>query len=275
MSGRRRAAVARALATCTAWAIALVAVLPLLIVVKQAVTSDRESFAWPPVFVPRAPTLAHFGALAATVELRSGFALSVLVAIVTVVATLAIAAPAAWLAARDERTSRGLGTLVLLARVFPAIAVAVPLAVVLVRLGLYNRPAAPGLWLAHVLLALPVAFLVLRAGFRAVPREVEEAARLDGAPPRTALLRVTLPLVLPQLATAALLAFLASWDELTFALLLQVTNRTLPPLLYYLSAFGFPGLSSAVAAVMLLPSLVLLLVIGRAFRPGVLSGSGR
>ena len=66
-----------------------------------------QSFAWPPVFVPRAPTLAHFGALAATVELRSGFALSLLVAIVTVVATLAIAAPAAWLAARATNARSG------------------------------------------------------------------------------------------------------------------------------------------------------------------------
>jgi multiple sugar transport system permease protein len=272
---RRNAAAASALAAAVAWAAALLALLPLLVVVKQGLTTDRESFAWPPTFVPQAPTLEHFRALAATVELRSGFALSLLVAVVTVAATLAIATPAAWLATRDARADRRLDALVLLARVFPAIAIAVPLAVVLVRAGLYNRPAAPGLWIAHTLLALPIAFLVLRAGFRAVPRELEEAARLDGAPPRTALLRVTLPLVLPQLATAALLAFLVSWDELTCALLLQVTNRTLPPLLYYLSAFGFPGLSSAVAVVMLLPSLVLLVVIGRAFRPAVLSGSGR
>lgn len=275
MRRRRPGGGARTLAACASWTAALLAVLPLVLVVKQALTSDRESFAWPPTFVPREPTIAHFRALADAVELRSGFALSLLVALVTVAATLAIAAPAAWLAARDPRTDRRLDALVLLARVFPAIAVAVPLAVVLVRAGLYNRPAAPGLWIAHTLLALPVAFLVLRAGFRAVPRELEEAARLDGAAPHTALLRVTLPLVLPQLATAALLAFLASWDELTCALLLQVTNRTLPPLLYYLSAFGFPGLSSAVAVVMLLPSLVLLVVLGRAFRPGVLSGSGR
>lgn len=265
----------RVVTALAAWAAALLALLPLAVVVKQAVTSDRESFAWPPTFVPHEPTLANFAALADAAELRSGFALSLLVALVTVAATLAIATPAAWLAARDRRSDRRLDVLVVLARVFPAIAIAVPLAVVLVRAGLYNRPAAPGLWIAHTLLALPLAFLVLRAGFRAVPPELEEAARLDGAAPRTALLRVTLPLVLPQLATAALLVFLASWDELTCALLLQVTNRTLPPLLYYLSAFGFPGLSSAVAVVMLLPSLVLLLVIGRAFRPGVLSGSGR
>jgi ABC-type glycerol-3-phosphate transport system permease component len=262
-------------ATVVAWSAALAAVLPLVLIVKQALTSDRESFAWPPTFWPRDVTRAHFHALGDAVELRSGVALSVLVALVTVAATLVIAAPAAWLAARDERAERPLDVLVVLARVFPAIAVAVPLAVVLVRAGLYNRPAAPGLWIAHTLLAVPVAFLVLRAGFRGVPREIEEAARLDGAPPRTVLLRVTLPLVAPQLAVAALLAFLASWDELTYALLLQVTNRTLPPLLYYLSAFGFPGLSSAVAVVMLVPSLLLLVVIGRAFRPAVLSGSGR
>lgn len=275
MRERRADRMARTASAVVAWGAALLAVLPLVLVVKQAVTSDRESFAWPPTFVPRDATLEHFRALASAVELRSGLALSLLVALVTVVATLAIATPAAWLAARDEHADRRLDVLVLLARVFPAIAVAVPLAVVLVRAGLYNRPAAPGLWLAHTLLAVPVAFLVLRAGFRGVPRELEEAARLDGAAPRTVLLRVTLPLVAPQLAIAALLSFLASWDELTYALLLQVTNRTLPPLLYYLSAFGFPGLSSAVAVVMLLPSLVLLVVIGRAFRPGVLSGSGR
>lgn len=264
-----------ALRTLLAWSVAAAALAPLALLVKQAITPDRESFAWPPTFVPRDPTLENFRALGDAVELVDGFVLSIVVALVTVVATLLLAAPAAWLAARDRVADRRLEILVLLARVFPAIAVAVPLAVVLVRVGLYNRPAAPGLWLAHTLLALPIAFLTLRAGFRGVPRELEEAARLDGATPRAAFVRVTLPLVLPQLATAALLVFLASWDELTYALLLQVTNRTLPPLLYYLSAFGFPGASSAVALVMLLPALALLAVIGRAFRAGVLSGSGR
>jgi ABC-type glycerol-3-phosphate transport system permease component len=258
-----------------AWTAAAVSLLPLLLIVKQALTPDRESFAWPPTFLPRQLTLASFAALADSVELVDGFLRSVLVAVVTMVATLALALPAAWLAARAPRDGRRLDVLIVVARVFPAIAIAVPLAVLLVRAGLYNRPAAPGLWIAHTLLALPLAFLVLRAGFRAVPRELEEAALLDGAPPASAFLRVTLPLIAPQLATAALLAFLASWDELTYALLIQVTSRTVPPLLYYLSAFGFPGLSSALAVVMLVPALALLLVIERAFRGGVLSGSGR
>lgn len=272
--GRARGALAP-LRTLVAWSVAALAVLPLWLIVKQAITPDRESFAWPPTFLPRTPTLASFGTLAGMPELVSGFVLSTGVALATVVTVLVLALPAAWLAARDPLHGRRLDVLVVLARVFPAIAVAVPLAVIFVRLGLYNDRVASGLWLAHTLLALPIAFLVLRAGFRAVPRELEEAALLDGASPLRAFVRVTLPLVRPQLATAALFAFLASWDELTYALLLQVTNRTLPPLLYYLSAFGFPGLSSALAVIMLLPALLLLALLQRAFRAGVLSGSGR
>lgn len=255
--------------------VAVAALLPLWLVVKQAITPDHESFAWPPTFLPRTLTLDGFATLAATAELADGFLLSLGVALATVLATLALALPAAWLAARDARDDRRLELLVALARAFPAIAVAVPLAVAFVRIGLYNDRLASGLWLAHTLLALPVAFLILRAGFRAVPRELEEAARLDGATPLRVFLRVSLPLVRPQLATAALLAFLASWDELTYALLLQVTNRTLPPLLYYLSAFGFPSLSSAVAVVMLLPALLFVALLQRAFRAGLLAGSGR
>ncbi|HEY8514619.1 MAG TPA: carbohydrate ABC transporter permease [Candidatus Binatia bacterium] len=256
-------------------AAALVSLLPLAVIVKQAFTPDRESFAWPPTYLPRTLTLENFAAIADAVEVASGFVMSVSVALVSVVLALALALPAAWLAARDVPAGRGLDLLVVLARIFPAIAVAVPLAVLLVRAGLYNSPIGAGLWFAHALLGLPIAFLVLRAGFRAVPRELEEAARLDGARPLAVFWRVTLPLVRPQLATAALLVFLASWDELTYALLLQVTNRTLPPLLYYLSAFGFPGLSSAVGVIMLLPALALVVVLERAFRSGLLSGSGR
>ncbi len=256
-------------------AVVALALLPLLLVLKQAITADRESFAWPPTWLPHDLTLENFRALASAAEVPGAALLSVAVACGTVAATLIVALPAAWLAARQARSSRALDAMVLLARVFPQIAIAVPLAVVFVRFGLYNRPTGIGLCLAHVLLALPLAFLVLRAGFHGVPAEMEEAARLDGASPSRTFVLVTLPLIRPQLATAALLVWLLSWDDFGYALLLQVTNRTLPPLLYYLSAFGFPGLASAVAVVMLVPALVLVFLLEPAFRGGLLAGSGR
>jgi len=244
-------------------------------VLKQAFTPERESFAWPPTWLPHDVTLENLRALRGAVELGYGLGLSAFVAAMTVAATLALVLPAAWLAARRPRAGRPLDAALIVARLFPSIALAVPLAALFIRLGVYNSPAGVGLWLAHTLLAIPFAFLVLRTGFRGVPVELEEAARLDGASAAGAFWRVSLPLVRPSLAAAAMLVFLVSWDEFAFALLLQVTNRPLPPLLYYLAAFGHPGLASAMAAVMLVPALGILLVLEPALRSGVLAGSGR
>ena len=112
-----------------------------------------------------------------------------------------------------------------------------PLAVLFVRVGLYNHPAGLGLWIAHTLLAVPFAFFVLRDGFRRIPASSRRRRSSTGRPRFAALVHVTLPLARSSLAAAALLVFLVSWDEFAYALLLQVTNRPLPPLLYYLCRF--------------------------------------
>jgi len=265
----------RRLALLVVLAVAAADLLPLGLVLKQAFTPERESFAWPPTWLPRTLTLENVRALREAVEIEGGLGLSVLVAALTVAATLVIALPAAWVAARQPRVDRGLDGALVLARLFPTIALAIPLAALSIRLGLYNSPVGTGLWLAHTLLALPVGFLVLRGGFRSVPVELEEAARLDGASAAGAFWRVSLPLVGPSLAAASMLVFLVSWDEFGFSLLLQVTNRPLPPLVYYLTAFGHPGLASAVAALMLVPAVGVLLVLEPALRAGVFAGSGR
>ncbi len=258
-----------------AFAIAGVNLVPLWLVVKQALTPERESFAWPPTWVPHELTLSNFSGAAEAVPLAQGLGLSVGVAVATVISTLALSLPAAWLAARREEVGSRLDGVVVAARLFPTIAIAVPLAVIFVGLGLYNDSSGAGLWLAHTLLGVPFAFLILRAAFRGVPAELEDAAQLDGASPWMTFVRVSLPLVRPSLGAAAMLVFLVSWDEFAYALLLQVTHRTLPPLLFYLSAFGYPGLSSAVAVLMLVPAVVILLLLEPALRSGVLAGSGR
>jgi multiple sugar transport system permease protein len=255
--------------------VAAAVVLPLALILKQAITPDAESFAWPPTWLPHQPTLANFRTLADAPELPYGLWLSLLVAGLSVLSTLALTVAAAWVAARVPAVDRPLDAALVLARVFPSIALAVPMAVLFVRLDLYNNPLGLGLWLAHTLLALPFAFFILRNGFRRIPVELEEAAQLDGATRLGAVLRVTLPLARPSLAAAALLVFLVSWDEFAYALVLQVTNRPLPPLLYYFAAFGHPGAASAVAAIMLVPALVIIVLLAPAIRSGALHGSGR
>jgi ABC-type glycerol-3-phosphate transport system permease component len=268
---RRRSALILAIALV----VAAIDLLPLGLLLKQAFTPDRESFAWPPTWWPHDPTLHNFLALASTVELGAGLWRSLLVAILTVASTFVLTLPAAWLAARQPQVDRPLDGVLIVTRLFPSLALAVPLAALFVYAGLYNHPAGLGLWLAHTLLGIPVAFLILRTGFRAVPLELEEAAWLDGASGFGTFWRISLPLVRPSLAAAAILVFLLSWDEFAYAVLLQVTNRTLPPLLYYLAVFGYPGLASAVAAVMLVPALCILLVLEPALRSGGLAGSSR
>jgi multiple sugar transport system permease protein len=267
--------VRRRLLLLVAVVIALADLVPPLLVLKQAFTPERESFAWPPTWLPHDLTLANFRAAAAAVPLAQGFALSAMTALAAVVGTLALALPAAWAAARGPRLDRPLDTTMVVTRLFPSIALAVPLGALFIRIGLYNDPAAIGLWLAHTLLGLPFAFLILRGAFQAVPPDLEEAARLDGASPAGVFFRVSLPLVRPALGAAAVLVFLVSWDEFAYALLLQVTNRPLPPLLYYLGAFGYPGLASAVAAIMLGPALLIVILLEPTLRAGVLAGSGR
>jgi len=66
-----------------------------------------------------------------------------------------------------------------------------------------------------------------------------------------------------------------SWDEFAYALILQVTNRPLPPLLYYFAAFGYPGMASALATIMLVPALAIIAVMAPVIRSGALTGSGR
>lgn len=255
--------------------VAALDVLPVALVLKQALTPEAESLAWPPTWIPREWTLENFRALGAGGELVRGLWLSLGVAGMTVLLAIGLALPAAWVAVRDERIGDGLDGALVLARAFPSIAIAVPLASLFVGLGLYNDPRGVGLWLVHALLALPVAFLILRNGVRDLPAQVLEAAELDGAGGVSLLWHVVLPLLRPSLGAAALLVFLLSWDEFTYSLLLQVTNRPLPPLLYYLSSFGYPGLASAVAAVMLVPAIAIVVVVEPALRSGAFAGSER
>lgn len=265
----RRASLALVIAPCA------VNLLPVWLLVKQALTPEAESFAWPPTWWPRTLTLANLREVGDVVDLAGSLARSAGVALAAVALALALALPAAWLAARRPTADRPLDAALVAARLLPPVALAIPLAALFVRAGLYNQPSAIGLVLAHALLALPFAFFVLRSGFAALPRDLEEAALLDGARPARVFWSVSLPLVRPSLAAAALLSFLVSWDDFAFALLLQVTERTLPPLLYYLSAFGHPGLASAVALVLLLPALLLVAILEPALRAGVLAGSSR
>jgi multiple sugar transport system permease protein len=167
--------------------------------------------------------------------------------------------------------------LVTLSRLIPAVALAVPYYVIVQRAGLQDTYWA--LIAVYSALTLPFSTLILTLYFRAVPVEIEEAAVIDGCGPFEVLWRVTLPLALPSLIGAGLFAFMLSYSEFLFALLIttSIRTRTLPVVLGSVS--WNPDITwsllSAAIVLGLVPTVLLVVPVWRFMVRGLAAGSSR
>jgi trehalose/maltose transport system permease protein len=143
--------------------------------------------------------------------------------------------------------------------------------------GLYNTLA--GLVLSYLILTLPFTTWVLTAFMRELPRELEEAALVDGASALRVVTRVFLPVMAPALAATGLLAFIMAWNEFLFALTLTLTNeqRTVPvaiALITGASAYELPwGRVMAASVIVTAPLILLVLVLQRRIVSGLMAGA--
>jgi ABC-type glycerol-3-phosphate transport system permease component len=251
------------------------AALPLYLLAKQSVTPELETFAWPPHWAPHDLTFSHFITVFAVNELRSAVLRSLGVAASSALIATALGAMLAYAMARSSFAQRVGFSTVTGVRLLPMITVAIPLGIILATLGVYDSPSGIGLAIVHAAIAIPTAVLTLYAAFAAMPLEIEEAAWIDGASPLQIFLTIDLPLARGAIATALILCFILSWDEFGFALLVQQTNRTLPPLLYYYTVFGNVGPASALAMLMMIPALGVVVALGPSLRGALMAGSSR
>src|ERR671918_2969860 len=142
---------------------------------------------------------------------------SLFVAVSTVILSLGLAVAAAYALGRIRFRGRTTLLIVVLAvSMFPQVAVLSGMFELIRSLGLYN--SLPGLVLANLMLTLPFTVWVLTTFMRELPREIEEAALVDGATPFDILWRVFLPPMMPAAVTTGLLAFIVAWNEFLFAL---------------------------------------------------------
>lgn len=152
---------------------------------------------------------------------------SIIVALGTIVVSLAIGAPAGYALARFRFPGRDMFHLaVLSSKMFPIAILSIPLAVAFISLGLYDTLL--GVVIVHSAMVLPFVVIVTAGVFYGVSRELEEAAMTLGTSRFGAFVRVALPLALPGLAAAAIFAFVSSWNEVFAATILTVRERTLP-----------------------------------------------
>ena len=252
---------------------------PLLWMLSVSFKGPRELVQLYPSFIPSELTFENYR-IAVTDQdhalLRSGFN-SFKVAVFTALLTTMIGLPAAYVLARRRGliTRLGLGW-ILLSQMFPLILIIIPLFLLLRNLKLTDSHV--GLVLVYVVWALPFILWMLQSYVRGIPRDVEEAATVDGATRFQILTGIIAPLLLPGIVVTTLFAFITAWNEFFFALvILQSPDLgTLPP---YLARFvGIEGIVrlgplAASALLATLPSLLLFTIIQRWLTRGLLSGA--
>ena len=176
-----------------------------------------------------------------------------------------------------DKFKNALFVLIIATLMIPFQSILTPLFIILAKLGLNN--SLLGLMLVYVTLQLPFSVFMMRNAFDAVPREIEEAARIDGARDLGLLIRVLLPLVLPGIVTVAIFAFLNSWNEFLAALVLLSDNSkfTLPILISAVRAGRLGaidwGAVQAGVTVMSVPCLFVFLLLQRYYMRGLMTGA--
>ncbi len=265
-------------------AILLFFLFPVYWLVITAFKHSQDWFAWPPVFFPTSLTLNNFlgleGGFHATSTMSVASATpymrnSLIVALATALISTFIAASAAYAISRFKIGGINFVIWIISIRMLPPIATALPLYLIFVRLRLVNTVAA--VVLAHLVFAVPLSTWILITFFNEIPRELDEAAYVDGASPLTAFLHIILPLSAPGLAAAATLAFIQSWGELLLSLILT-SNADAQTLPIYLGRFitGFRvawGPLAAAGLINMLPVIIFSLIMQRYLIRGLTFGA--
>ncbi|MFG3183021.1 carbohydrate ABC transporter permease [Streptomyces nigra] len=250
---------------------------PFLWLVSTAFKPPRELASLHPTWIPKDPTLANFRQAFDEQPLLDAALNSLAAALGTAVVAVVLATPMAYVMARRRtRLARAATGWVVVSQAFPLVLVIIPLFLVLKNLRLID--SMTGLVMVYVVWALPFALWMLVGYVRAVPRELEEAAAVDGAGRLRTLVSVTAPLLAPGLVATALFAFVTAWNEFFFALVLLKTpeKQTLPVVLtHFIGAEGVADLGPLAAAAFLatLPSLVVFALIQRRITGGMLTGA--
>jgi len=254
----------------------LITVFPFLYMVSTALKGPVYVFEYPPRLIPAQPTLDNFVAAWTSKRFDRYFLNSLLVTISSTLLVVLFSSMMAFAFARFEFLfKRPLYYSVMIFMMMPAMTLIVPQFMLASKLNLLN--SLPGLVLVYVAQNLSLNTFLLKGFLEQVPRELEEAARMDGASSWTVYWRIMLPLSKPALATAAIFSSLGAWDEYVWALtvLNDPTKRTLPVGIaaFHGRFYSDWGLVFAASLIAIAPIIALFIILQRYFIKGVISGA--
>ncbi|XYH93397.1 carbohydrate ABC transporter permease [Sorangium sp. So ce1128] len=282
-SGARRSpgqGALRALFYVLVAAILVFTVFPFVWAFISSIKPDDELFTTPVRYWPGRVTLDNYRLVLENGEFQTALVNSVIVAVSVTALSLAVGSLAAYALGRFQFRGRSVVLYTVLAMtIFPQIAVLGALFEMINFFKLYNQ--LPALILTYLIFTLPFTVWVLTGFLKAIPREIEEAAYVDGATPWQVFTKIMLPLSVPGMATTGILAFIAAWNEFLFALSFTQTpdKRTVT---YAIQAFSTStsgvyeipwGQTMAASIVVTVPLVVLTLVFQRRILAGLTAGA--
>lgn len=234
-----------------------------------------ETNAIPPKILPSVWTIDNYVRALQTDGVVASFINSIDTAVISTLLSLVLAVPAAYAVTRYRtRLGRVFILLALVMRMVPAIVVGTPLITVFHNLGMSDTSIA--LAIAQTTISLPLSIWLMASFFESVPTELEEAARVDGCSRLGALWRVILPVTKGGIAVTAIFAFLASWNDFIFALLLTSVRAVTTPVMIanFQSQFGLDwGTMTALSVLYSIPVILLTLALQRHIVAGLTLGS--
>ncbi len=250
-------------------------ILPFLWFVDTSLKSPLEITAIPPVLIPSG-TLSSYSSAVKEYNLLHFIRNSFIVASSTTAVTLLISIIAGYSLSRLRIKYKGIimGSL-LIVSMFPQISIAGPVWKIMLHLGWLN--SYQGLILPYVTLTLPLGVWVMASFFRELPRELEEASRVDGCSHIQTLFKIMVPLAAPGVFTAAILVFIYAWNEFFFALLVmtQQTFQTLPVgIALFQGQYTLPwGEIAAASTVATVPLVVIVFIFQKKIVRGLSAGA--
>jgi multiple sugar transport system permease protein len=248
-------------------------ILPLVFLVSNAFKTPREMLAWPPTIIPNDPTLANFESVLTTTPLLHWIGNSIAFAVLSTLAILATSSIAGYVLGKFQFKSLYVVFIVVLATaIVPFEVYMIPLYFQAQKLGLLNSTG--GLLLGYLVMSFGI-FLIRQNVIHAIPDELIEAARIDGAGELWIFVRVVLPLLKGALSALGVLAFFQAWTAFAWPIIVATTQSS------YTAEIGLAlfqtgytidaGRLSAASAIVLIPSISVFLILRRFFVQGVAS----
>ena len=269
----RQVLLALPLVILVAWTLA-----PFLVTISVSFKERAAVFA-DPGLIPTAPNLDAYREVLSSESFTSSLINSVIIGVGTTLLTIVIGVPAAYAFARFNFRGRHLLLLfTLLPRLVPSIGIMVPIYRLAVALGALDSRLT--LIVVYTGMLLPLAVWLMVGFFQQIPREIEEAANVDGASLWGRLRFIVAPLAAPAMITIGVLAFREAWNEFTLVLVLTSTpgKRTLPYELYLMQGIegiaNFPG-EAAFTILTVLPFILVYTRVEKYVVAGLISGSGK